>query len=94
MRTENRWSECFCSTIFMVSNVRSSPSPSCPPPPPPQTPQAAVDPHDPFGGIGVKPVQRQTEPLKKPPKWLRRPCAANFGVCPSVCLSVCTLICM
>ena len=53
-----------------------------------QVPQAAVDPNDPFGGIGVKPVQRQTEPLKKPPKWLRRPCAANFGVRPSVCLSV------
>jgi protein transport protein SEC31 len=44
-------------------------------------PQASVpvDPSDPFSGIGSKPVQKVTEPLKKPPKWLRRPCAARFG---------------
>ena len=92
-----RWRNCFCCYVcssfhcivaavyvssFIPLSIILTPLPTL------QVPQAAVDPNDPFGGIGVKPVQRQTEPLKKPPKWLRRPCAANFGVRPSVCLSV------
>jgi len=41
-----------------------------------------VDPSDPFSGISLQSplVQSNAAPLKAPPKWLRRPCAANFAV--------------
>ena len=37
---------------------------------------------DPFSGEtpAVKQAPAATEPLKKPPRWMRRPCAATFAV--------------
>ena len=43
---------------------------------------AEVDPSDPFSGISPQSslTSSSTVSLKAPPKWLRRPCAANFAV--------------
>ena len=43
---------------------------------------AEVDPSDPFSGISSQSslTSSSTMSLKAPPKWLRRPCAANFAV--------------
>ena len=42
-----------------------------------------VDPSDPFSVISYnkKSPEINHTPLKTPPKWFRRPCAASFGVC-------------
>ncbi|XP_065910857.1 protein transport protein Sec31A-like [Dysidea avara] len=52
-------------------------------PEPPKQAQVSseVDPNDPFSGISLQSplAPSNTAPLKAPPKWLRRPCAANFA---------------
>ena len=56
---------------------------------------SAFDADDPFTAQIRQAQQQQQQkaaptsaPLKKPPKWLRRPCGATFGVCKYIILVV------
>jgi protein transport protein SEC31 len=43
-------------------------------------PQSITDSNDPFSNISsLKQVEKESIPLKSPPKWFRRPCGARFG---------------
>ena len=52
-------------------------------------PAVQVDSDDVFAGLASSAKARtaavQSSPLKTPPKWLRRPCGANFSVSGTIC---------